>query len=442
MTFADLKLNKQLLNALQDLDFTTPTVIQEKTMAPIMSGKDVLGIAQTGTGKTFAYLLPVLQLWKYNEKKTPQIMIIVPTRELVAQVVEEVEKLIKYTSFEVTGVYGGTNIKTQMNAIVAGVDMVVGTPGRLMDLMLNGTIKTTLVKKLVIDEVDEMLNLGFRTQIKNIMDLLPIKHQTIMFSATITEEVEVLIEYNVNELYKIETAPTGTPLENIAQLAYEVPNFNTKINLLKYLLANDKTMTKVLVFAGSKRFADMVDVQIENDFPGQIAVIHGNKGQNLRFKTVEDFEKGKCRILIASDLISRGLDITSVSHVINLDVPHIPENYIHRIGRTGRAKEKGAAISFITETDEPKKTKVEELMGMKIPLVEMPKEVEISTLLIPEERPEIKMKILEVKRPHVEAKGKAFHEKKERNKKVNMKVSREDKKKIKYGKKYKKEHRK
>lgn len=441
MTFADLKLNKQLLNALEENGYTTPTIIQQKALSPIMSGKDVLGIAQTGTGKTFAYLLPILQMWKYNDKKTPQIMIIVPTRELVVQVVEEVKKLTGSMSFEVTGVYGGANIKTHMNAIAEGVDMVVGTPGRLMDLMLNGTIKTTLVKKLVIDEVDEMLNLGFRTQIKNIMDLLPLKHQTIMFSATITEEVEVLIEYNVNELYKVETAPTGTPLENITQLAYEVPNFNTKINLLRHLLAEDKTMTKVIVFAGSKRFADMVDVQIENNFPGQIAVIHGNKGQNIRFKTVEDFETGKCRVLIASDLISRGLDISSVSHVINMDVPHIPENYIHRIGRTGRAKEKGTAITFVTEADHQNKIKVEELMDMKIPMAQMPKEVEVSFVLIQEEKPEVKMKILEVRRPQVEAKGEAFHEKKEKNKKVNKKVSREDKKKIKYGKKYKKEHR-
>lgn len=441
MTFSDLKLNKQLLNAIEDLGYVTPTIIQQKAIAPIMSGKDVLGIAQTGTGKTFAYLLPILQMWRYDKKRTPQIIIVVPTRELVVQVVEEVQKLVKYTSFEVTGVYGGANIKTHMNAVAAGVDMVVGTPGRLMDLMLNGTIKTTLVKKLVIDEVDEMLNLGFRTQIKNIMDLLPTKHQTIMFSATITEDVEVLIEYNVNELYKVEAAATGTPLENITQLAYEVPNFNTKINLLKNLLENDKTMSKVLIFAGSKRYADMVDKLIESKFPGQIAVIHSNKGQNIRFKTVEDFESGKCRILIASDLISRGLDISSVTHVINLDIPHIPENYIHRIGRTGRAKEKGTAISFITEADEPRKVKVEELMNMKIPMVEMPEDVEISYILIPDEKPEVKMKILEVKRPKVEAKGKAFHEKLEKNKKVNKKVSREDKKKLKYGKNYKKEHR-
>jgi ATP-dependent RNA helicase RhlE len=441
MNFVDLKLNKSLLNALEDLGYHTPTTIQQKAMAPIMAGKDVLGIAQTGTGKTFAYLLPILQQWKYDKKRVPQIMIIVPTRELVMQVVEEAKKLAQYMSLEVAPAYGGANIKTQMAAIAEGVDMVVGTPGRLMDLMLNGSIRTTLVKKLVIDEVDEMLNLGFRTQIKNIMDLLPVKHQTLMFSATITEEVEVLIDYHTNELLKIEAAPTGTPLEKIRQMGYQVPNFNTKINLMVHLLKNNAGMKKVLIFAGSKRYADLVNARMETLFPNEIAVIHGNKSQNTRFKTVEQFESGACRILIASDLISRGLDISAVSHVINMDVPHIPENYIHRIGRTGRADQSGEAITLISPADHENQLQVEALMGMEIPMLEIPEEVEISPVLIPDEQPTIKMKILEVKRPKVEARGKSHHEKKEKNKKVNKKVSREDKKKAKYGKKYKKEYR-
>jgi ATP-dependent RNA helicase RhlE len=439
INFNDLNLNKPLLNALEDLGYSVPTTIQSKAFSPIMSGKDVLGIAQTGTGKTFAYLLPLLRQWQFNAKKVPQILVIVPTRELVAQVVEEVEKLAKYINFEVTGAYGGANIKSQMTAINSGVDLVVGTPGRLMDLILNGTIRSTLIKKLVIDEVDEMLNLGFRTQLKNIMDLLPVKHQTLMFSATITEEVEVLIDYHSNELIKVEAAATGTPLANIKQIAYEVPNFNTKVNLLEYLLSEDDTMKKVLVFAGSKRMADILNTKVAAKFPNEIAVIHSNKTQNIRFKTVDDFEKGACRILIASDLIARGLDISNVTHVINMDVPNIPENYMHRIGRTGRADQAGIAITFITEAEKLRQNQVEELMDMKIPMYEIPDEVPISYTLLPEEQPTIKMKILEVRRPKVEAKGKSFHEKKEKNKKVNVKVSREDKKKIKYGKKYRKE---
>jgi ATP-dependent RNA helicase RhlE len=439
MTFRDLNINSSLLNALDEMGYSVPTAIQQKVFAPIMSGTDVLGIAQTGTGKTYAYLLPLLRLWKFDKKKVPTMAIIVPTRELVVQVVEEAQKLVKYMNFNIAAAYGGVNIKTQMAVINAGVDLVVATPGRFMDLMLNGTIRSQLVKKIVIDEVDEMLNLGFRTQIKNIMDLLPVKHQTLMFSATITEEVEVLINYNSNVLVKVEAAATGTPLANIEQRSYEVPNFNTKVNCLQYLLATDKTMTKVLVFAGSKKLADTLNIKLGSTFENEIAVIHANKSQNLRFKTVEQFETGDCRILIASDLVSRGLDISNISHVINMDVPAIPENYMHRIGRTGRADKKGIAITLFTPAESEKKKQVEELMDCAIPMFELPKEVDISHVLTPEEQPTVKMKILEVKRRKTETPGKSFHEKKEKNKKVNVKLSREDKKKIKYGKKYRRE---
>ena len=440
MTFRDLNLNRALLNALDDLGITQPTTIQQRAFAPIMAGQDVLGIAQTGTGKTFAYLLPILRLWQFNKKKNPEIIVLVPTRELVAQVVEEVEKLTKYMDVEVAGVYGGTNIKTQMMAIRAGVDVVIATPGRLADLLLNGTIKTKYIRKLVIDEVDEMLNLGFRTQIKTILDLLPPTRQMLMFSATITDDVQVLIDYSFNDPVKIEAAPTGTPLANIVQVGYNVPNYNTKVNFLEQLLATDKTMTKVLVFAASKKLADDIHARIEDKFADQLAVMHSNKSQNLRFRTVADFESGACSILIATDIVARGLDVSAVSHVINMDVPAVAENYIHRIGRTGRADKKGNAITFITEADQEYKLKLETLMGLKIPMEKMPEEVEVSTILTQDEMPVVNMKTIEVRRPKVE-RGASFHEKSEKNKKVNIKVSRADKMKLKYGKKYKKEHR-
>ncbi len=442
MTFRDLNLNTALLNALDDLGFTKPTTIQQRAFAPIMAGNDVLGIAQTGTGKTIAYLLPLLRQWKFAKKRNPEIIVLVPTRELVVQVVEEVEKLCKYTDVIVTGAYGGTNIKTQIMAITPGVDIIIATPGRLMDLLLNATIQAKYIKKIVIDEVDEMLNQGFRTQIKTIFDLLPERRQMLMFSATITEDVQVLIDYNFNTPVRIEAAPTGTPLVNIEQIGYTVPNYTTKINFLEYLLASDKSMTKVLIFASSKRLADDIHTRIESKFPDQLAVIHSNKAQNTRFKTVADFESGKCSILIATDLIARGLDVSEVSHVINMDVPAVAENYIHRIGRTGRADKKGISITFITAKDLENKAKVEALMGIQIPMQEMPSEVEVSTFLTPEEMPQISMKIIEVKKPKVIPKGKSHHEKLDKNKKVNIKVSREDAKKKKYGKRYKKEYRK
>ena len=441
MTFNDLNLNKALLNALSDLEFTKPTTIQQKVFSPIMAGKDVLGIAQTGTGKTFAYLLPMMNLWKYSKKRAPEILILVPTRELVAQVVEDVTNLATYTNIAVTGVYGETNIKVQMAAINTGVDIVVATPGRLLDLILNGTISSKSIKKLVIDEVDEMLNLGFRTQLQSIIDLLSGKRQTLMFSATITEIVELFIANNFSFQQRIEAAPTGSPLTNITQIGYKVPNFNTKVNFIKHLLSTDKEMTKVLIFTATKKIADELNTKMEILFPDRLAVIHSNKSQNSRFKTVEQFESGVCSILIATDVIARGLDVSAVSHVINMDVPPVPENYIHRIGRTGRAGQKGIAITFITEADTEFQQQVEELMGQEIPIHEVPEEVEISNILRPDEMPKINMKNIVVKKMKVIPKGQAFQEKSDKNKKVNIKVTREDAKKKKYGSKYNKEFR-
>lgn len=441
MTFQDLNLNKPLLNALAEAGFSHPTTIQQRAFAPIMAGRDVLGIAQTGTGKTYAYLLPLIRQWQPAKKRNPQVLILVPTRELVVQVAEEFEKIAKYTSLVAVGVYGGANIKTQMQAILAGTDFVVATPGRLMDLLLNGTIQANYIKKLVIDEMDELLNLGFRTQLRNIFDLLPLKRQNLLFSATITDEVEELIKNNFNNPIKIEAAPTGTPLTNITQIGYDVPNFNTKVNFLEYLLATDRDMTKVLVFAGSKKSADEINSRIEDKFSDRLAVIHSNKTQNTRFKTVDDFESGACSILIATDIIARGLDVSSVSHVINIDVPALPENYMHRIGRTGRADKKGISITFISPFDLENKNKVEALMGQQIPMQIMPGDVIISDILTEDEKPVYTMKIVEVRQPKTIAKGPAHHEKKDKNKKVNIKVTRADAMKEKYGKRYEKKHR-
>ncbi|MBC7510194.1 MAG: DEAD/DEAH box helicase, partial [Ferruginibacter sp.] len=319
MTFDDLNLNTPLLSALDDLGYTNPTTIQRKVFSVVMSGADVCGIAQTGTGKTFAYLLPCLRKWKFSKDKNPQILIIVPTRELVAQVVEAVKALSIYTNLVAVGVYGGVNINTQKAEVEKGLDVLVATPGRLYDLALNGAFKTKSIKQLVIDEVDEMLNLGFRTQLKNILDLLPAKRQNLMFSATINDEVELLMATYFNDPVRIEAAATGTPLENIIQGVYEVPNFYTKVNLLQLLLATDMDMTKVLVFAATKKLADELYEQLEAKFPGTAGVIHSNKEQNHRFNTVKQFQEGNYRFIIATDIVARGIDISEVTHVINFD---------------------------------------------------------------------------------------------------------------------------
>jgi ATP-dependent RNA helicase RhlE len=435
MTFEELNLTKPLLNALQDIGYTTPTTIQSKAFPVIMSGKDVLGIAQTGTGKTVAYLLPSLRHWKYDKEKLPQVLILVPTRELVVQVEEEAKKLAKYTNAQVVGVFGGVNIKPQAALLKAGADIVVATPGRLLDLVLNGVLNLKNVKRLIIDEFDEMLNLGFRPQLIRVLDLLPKKRQNLLFSATVTEDIEELVTAFFNFPVKIEAARTGTPLENIIQKGYSVPNFNTKVNLLEYLLNSDASMTKVLVFTDTKRLADQLYKHIEKKFPDHIGVIHSNKSQHQRFEAVNKFHNGEFRILIATDVIARGIDIAEVSHVINFDTPEVPEDYIHRIGRTGRADKNGNAIIFISKNEKPYQAKMEKLMKMKIPIEKLPESVEVSKELIAEELPVLPQKEIVVKKPKAkEVVGPAFHQKSAKNSKVNVKIRHEEKMKKKYGK--------
>lgn len=434
MTFTDFNINTPLQNALSDLGLTQPTTIQEKAFPVIMSGKDMVGIAQTGTGKTIAYLLPCLRQWKFTKEKHPQILIVVPTRELVVQVVEQVEKLTKYMNVRVAGVYGGVNMIRQTPLITAGLDVLVATPGRLLDFVLNGSLKLKSVKRFVIDEVDEMLNLGFRPQLVRIIDLLPPKRQNLMFSATISEELKDLVHDFFVEPLEIEAAPTGTPLENIKQIGFRVPNFFTKVNMLEFLLNHHPEFSKVLVFTSTKKLADALYDEIAPKFPDQFGLIHSNKSQNNRFESMRGFKESEYRVLIATDIVARGLDISDVSHVVNFDVPEEPENYMHRIGRTGRADKKGVALTFITKADKEAREAIEALMNRKIPMSAMPDEVEVSKELTLDEMPIVPMKNTLVSLPKKTEGGEAFHEKKAKNKKVNMKVRRAAAMKLKYKK--------
>ncbi len=418
MTFDDLNLNKALRTALDDLEFIYPTPIQKEAFPVIMSGKDVVGIAQTGTGKTFAYLLPILRQHKYSEKRQPTVLIIVPTRELVIQLVQELEKLTKYMSVRFAGVYGGTNINTQKKIIYAGLDILVATPGRLLDLTLTGLLRLKSIKKLVIDEVDEMLNLGFRPQLSSVLDLVNTKRQNLMFSATMTKDVEALIDSFFNFPYKIEIVPHGTPLEQIIQKAYDVPNFYTKVNMLEYLINNENDFNKVLVFIESKKLADKLFEKLSEKFPDKLGVMHSNKSQNYRMRTIEEFENGKINILIATDILARGLDISDVTHVVNFDIPNQPEDYIHRIGRTGRKDKNGIAISFFNEAEKSFQTEIENLMDIEIPILEFPSEVKVSNIYTDNEKPSVLNKN-HIKNKLVMNSQGAFHEKKEKNQKVN-----------------------
>jgi ATP-dependent RNA helicase RhlE len=384
-----------------------------------MSGKDVIGLAQTGTGKTYAYLLPVLRMLKFSEQQSPRVLVIVPTRELVVQVLGEIEKLCKYTNIRYGGIYGGSNINPQKKLVSAGLDVLVSTPGRLVDLAMLGILKLKQVNHFIIDEVDEMLETGFRAQLTTVLDLLPPKRQNIFFSATMNKEVFQLIETFTKNPQKIEVVPHGTPLKKIKQSAYSVPNYYTKVNLLYILLANKKTLSKVMVFVSNIKLADRLYGDLKKTFGNEISVIHSNKSQNIRFSTLDEFHQGLNRILVATDIAARGLDILDVSHIINFDTPMEAGDYLHRIGRTGRAGKNGKAITLVNGAEEAYLEKIEGIMKQKIKREELPAEVKISTLSIEEELPKkVQVNYLEKVKTKVLPKG--FHEKKAKNTKVNL----------------------
>lgn len=431
-SFHDFKISKYLLNALEDLNITTPTPIQEQSYSVIKSGRNVIGIAQTGTGKTLAYSLPFLDGLKYSEQKNPRVLVLVPTRELVLQVVENLKDYTKYMTTRVVGVYGGTNINTQKLAVGEGVDVLVATPGRLYDLVMHRALSLKSIQKLVIDEVDVMLDLGFRFQLTNIFELLPEKRQNTMFSATMTDEIKELIEAFFIAPITISIAVSGTPLANIKQVAYPVQNFYTKANLLLHLLKDKDQFKKVLIFVSSKTNADRLFNAMEDKFGKELGVVHSNKSQNYRIKSIKRFDEGTNRILISTDVMARGLDLDEVSHVINMDTPNYPENYMHRIGRTGRAEKQGNSLLLYTEKESVHKEKIEALMGMKIEKKKFPESVSISNELTPDERP--KAKELNIHAKKDESRGASFHEKKEKNLLKNSGNPRKRRKDLKYKK--------
>lgn len=421
MRFSELNLNTPLLNALDELGYDYATPIQEKAFPVISSGRDVVGIAQTGTGKTFAYLLPLLKQLKYSEQKHPRVLIIVPTRELVIQVVEALQELTPYINTRIGGVYGGANINTQKQLIFEGLDILVATPGRLIDLGLSKVLNLKKIQKLVLDEVDEVLNLGFRHQLETVLDLLPQKKQSVLFSATMTEDVKNIIQTFFKSPEFVEIERSGTPLENIEQRIYNTPNFYTKVNLLTYLLNDKETFSKTLVFTKNKRVADKLFSELENSGNSKgVSVIHSNKSQNYRLQAIKGFQDGEHRILIATDVLARGIDIEGITHVINFDITDDAENYIHRIGRTGRAENEGNAISFITENDQEVFEEIEALMDLKVEAIDFPEEVKISSKMTEDEMPKEIIKPYQKKKSKEFAPGPAFHKKSEKNSKTNQ----------------------
>jgi ATP-dependent RNA helicase RhlE len=377
VTFEDLKISKSVLKAIEELGFTEPTPIQEKVIPVIRSGVDVLGIAQTGTGKTAAYLIPVIVKLVKAEGNEPRAVVLVPTRELAIQVGDDLLDLTRFSNIRTAAVYGGIGWTKHAELIKPGIDILVATPGRLWDLYRAGAVSLKKIKTLVIDEADRMLDIGFMPQIRNFLEILPQKRQNLLFSATFNEKVETMSHEFLDFPERVEIAPSATPAMRVEQFYYQVPNFQTKLNLINYLLRDEEIYSRVIVFVGTKENAEHVFKIIKRRSEGEKRILHSNKGQSARLNAINAFKNGEVRVLITTDVSARGIDVDSVSHVINFDLPQSHEDYVHRIGRTARANNTGTAISLINPAEELNLRKIEELIRMGITKLELPEDLEI-----------------------------------------------------------------
>ena len=424
LSFESLKLTRQFLNAIDDLGYVEPTLIQQKAIPLGLAGHDLLGIAQTGTGKTAAYILPILMKLKYQQGDRLRALVLAPTRELVLQIEENAKALAKYTDLRIVALYGGLGPKHQIALVEAGVDIIVSTPRRFLDIYKKGVLNTKDVKSMVLDEADKMMDMGFMSQIKSILEVIPVKRQNFLFSATMPNKVIKLTEDFLEFPEKVEVTPQVVTVEAIEQQLYEAPNFRTKLNLLEYLL-QDADFSRVIVFVKTKQNADNVGKYLDRKDLGPVRIIHANKGQNSRINAVNDFREGDVRILVSTDITSRGMDISMVSHVVNFDVPLIYEDYVHRIGRTGRAKNTGVAITFANKVEMTHIPKIQEVIRQTIPVSQLPNEVIIEKTPFEEKQLMDRELDLIKRKEDPNFKG-AFHEKKKKHQEKPRKRSRND----------------
>jgi ATP-dependent RNA helicase RhlE len=374
--FSELGLNRQLLNAIDDLGYLEPTDIQIKAIPKILNGQHVIGVAPTGTGKTASYVLPILKKLNYAQGDNPRCVIFLPTHELVYQVHQNLTDLGKYTDLRFVKVFGGGGIKAQREALNEGCDIIIATPGRFMDLYSTGYIQLKSVNTMVLDEADKMMDMGFMPQLNKILEVVPKKKQNLLFSATFHKNIEKLSEDFLEFPVKIEVKHEFKTVDTVDQYLYKLPNYGTKCNLLLKLLEDDN-LSRVLIFTRTKETAASLHKFLDRKEEGVWSVIHANKGQNTRINAFNKFQDGSLRGIVATDVVARGIDISEVSHVINFEIPVMYSEYIHRIGRTGRAKKEGVSITFASPVEVYHVKKIEEMIGKEIPLLTIPKDVEI-----------------------------------------------------------------
>ncbi len=367
MNFSELGLCDELSQAVADLGYTAPTPIQEKSIPYVLMGRDILGSAQTGTGKTASFTLPMIEILASGRAKArlPRSLILAPTRELAAQVADSFEKFSTYHKLSMALLIGGVSFADQNAALDKGVDVLIATPGRLLDHFERGKVLLTDVKILVIDEADRMLDMGFIRDIKKILKLLPKNRQNLLFSATYSREVKKLADTILSEPVEVEVAPRNATADRVDQEAFEVRQ-KSKRSTLSSMISKGK-WSQVLVFTRTKHGANRLTTQLNKDGVTALA-IHGNKSQSAREKALASFKAHKVRVLVATDIAARGLDIVSLPYVVNFELPNIPEDYVHRIGRTGRAGLSGKAISLVSETESEYLFAIEKLLKKRIPL--------------------------------------------------------------------------
>jgi ATP-dependent RNA helicase RhlE len=370
LSFETFNLNPALLRAVADAGYTVPTPIQARAIPVVMEGRDLLGAAQTGTGKTAAFALPILQRLHDAQNaprgpRAPRALVLVPTRELAAQVAESFKDLGRHLKQQGVLVFGGVSPKPQVQALAQGVDIVIATPGRLLDHLQMKVVDLSRIEVLVLDEADRMLDMGFIRPIRRLLAALPAKRQNLLFSATFSSEIRDLARGLLRDPVSIDVAPRNTPVELVDHRVYHVDTAN-KHPLLARIL-NDGGGRQSLVFTRTKHGANRLAERLERDGL-RCAAIHGNKSQGARTRALDDFKQGRIQVLVATDIAARGLDITELPHVVNFELPHVPEDYVHRIGRTGRAGRTGEAVSLVSRDERERLRAIEKMLGRSIPV--------------------------------------------------------------------------
>lgn len=363
-SFHTLGLSEAILRDLADAKFVSPTPIQEQAIPPALAGRDVIGCAQTGTGKTAAFVIPMIERLATLPKGQPKALILAPTRELALQTLTTIEKLGRSRRISATVIVGGADMQAQVRGLRQRPDILVATPGRLLDHMWNGTILLSSITMLVLDEADRMLDMGFAPQINQILDALPEERQTLLFSATLPADLARLVQASVNNPVRVMVAPSATTADGVSQAVHHTSHAD-KSDLLLSLLGADKDTA--LVFTRTKHRADRVGRMLDRA-GHRVAVLHGDRSLSQRRAALEGFRRGAFRVLVATDIAARGIDVANIGHVINFDLPNVPEDYVHRIGRTARMKTTGRATSFVTSEDAQQLRAIERLLGQTVPV--------------------------------------------------------------------------